>query len=91
MSDKAPWITYRPELKVLDCTIRELAETLCSVVGFDGALVFDTSKPDGTQRKLMDVDRLARLGWKARISLEQGVQETYDWFLSQSPEDLRLR
>ena len=51
------------------------------VVGFEGDLVFDTSKPDGTPRKLMDVSRLERLGWKARISLEEGLADTYDWFL----------
>ncbi|WP_041277414.1 GDP-L-fucose synthase [Desulfotalea psychrophila] len=66
----------------LDCTIRELAETMAEVVGFAGALVFDSSKPDGTPRKLMDVSRLADLGWRAQISLREGLAETYAWFLS---------
>lgn len=65
----------------LDCTIKELAETMARVVGFKGKLVFDTSKPDGTPRKLMDVSRLNALGWKASISLENGLRTTYQWFL----------
>jgi GDP-L-fucose synthase len=64
----------------VDCTIRELAETMKQVVGFEGELVFDTSKPDGTPRKLMDVSRLKALGWEARITLEQGLRHTYEWF-----------
>lgn len=66
----------------VDCTIRELAETVARVTGFGGCLVFDASKPDGTPRKLMDVSRLAALGWKARISLEDGLQDAYAWFLN---------
>jgi GDP-L-fucose synthase len=65
----------------VDCTIRELAETLKRVVGFKGALAFDTSKPDGTLRKLMDVSRLESLGWKASIELEDGLVTTYQWFV----------
>jgi GDP-L-fucose synthase len=65
----------------VDCTIRELAETMQRVVGFSGELDFDTSKPDGTPRKLMDVARLKALGWEAEITLEQGLQHTYQWFL----------
>ena len=65
-----------------DCTIRELAEAMARVTGFKGRLVFDTSKPDGTPRKLMDVSRLERLGWKARIPLEAGLKDTYQWFLA---------
>ncbi len=72
----------------LDCTIRELAETMKSVVGFGGELVFDTSKPDGTPRKLMDVSRLEALGWQADISLEHGLRKTYEWFL-QNQDRLR--
>jgi GDP-L-fucose synthase len=63
-----------------DVSIRELAQTLARVTGFTGRLVFDTSKPDGTPRKLMDVSRLARLGWRARIGLEEGLRQTYQWF-----------
>lgn len=65
----------------VDCTIRELAETMKRVVAFQGQLVFDTSKPDGTPRKLMDVSRLKALGWEASISLERGLTQTYEWFL----------
>lgn len=65
-----------------DCTIRELAETMAKVVGYPGKIVFDASKPDGTPRKLLDVSRLNNLGWKASISLEEGLADTYRWFLS---------
>ena len=74
----------------IDCTIRELAETMQKVVGFNGELSFDITKPDGTPRKLMDVSRLADLGWEASISLEQGLADTYQWFLAQVDSDLRL-
>jgi len=66
-----------------DVTIRELAELVCRTVGYDGELVFDTSKPDGTPRKLMDVTRLAGLGWRATTSLEDGVARTVEWYLAQ--------
>jgi GDP-L-fucose synthase len=66
-----------------DLSIRELAELLCRVVGYDGRLVFDSSKPDGTPQKLLDVSRLRALGWQARIGLEQGIRETYQWFLTE--------
>ena len=65
----------------VDCSIRDLAETLSKVVGFTGRLVFDTSKPDGTQRKLLDVARLNKLGWRSSIDLEEGLIDTYRWFL----------
>lgn len=65
----------------VDCTIRELVETVAKVVGFDGDIVFDTSKPDGSPRKLMDVSRLADLGWRYSIDLESGLAQTYAWFL----------
>ena len=65
----------------VDCTIRELAETMARVVGFEGKLVFDVSKPDGTMRKLMNVDRLADLGWGYQIKLQEGLSSTYQWFL----------
>jgi GDP-L-fucose synthase len=61
-----------------DVTIRELAETVMRVVGFDGRIVFDSSKPDGTPRKLLDVSRLSALGWFARTSLFDGIRATYD-------------
>lgn len=65
----------------VDCSIRELAETVARVTGFQGCLVFDASKPDGTPRKLMDVSRLQNLGWQANISLEDGLRDAYQWFL----------
>lgn len=65
----------------IDCTIRELAETMAKVTGFAGSLIFDSSKPDGTPRKLMDVSRLRALGWEAAIPLEEGLARTYDWYL----------
>lgn len=65
----------------VDCTIAELAETMQKVVGFTGRLVFDSSKPDGTPRKLLDVSRLNALGWHHSTSLEQGLHNTYQWFL----------
>jgi GDP-L-fucose synthase len=65
-----------------DVTIRELAELIARVVGFAGHLTFDTSKPDGAPRKLLDVSRLASLGWSPRISLADGVRSTYDWFVA---------
>jgi GDP-L-fucose synthase len=67
-----------------DVSIRELAETVCEVIGFEGSLAFDTSKPDGTPRKLMDVGRLLALGWKPRIGLKDGIRDAYDWFLKNS-------
>ncbi|HEU0224048.1 MAG TPA: NAD-dependent epimerase/dehydratase family protein, partial [Steroidobacteraceae bacterium] len=60
-----------------DVTIRELAEIIARVVGFDGRLAFDSSKPDGTPRKLLDVSRLNALGWQSRLGLEEGIRMTY--------------
>ncbi|MEX5757210.1 GDP-L-fucose synthase [Providencia hangzhouensis] len=65
----------------VDCTIREMAETMAKVVGFTGDITFDSSKPDGTPRKLMDVSRLKDLGWSYSIDLESGLTQTYQWFL----------
>lgn len=65
----------------VDCTIRELVETVAKVVGFTGKIVFDSSKPDGAPRKLMDINRLKSLGWQASIDLEQGLTNAYQWFL----------
>lgn len=64
-----------------DVTIRELAEAMAQVVGYTGAIVFDTDKPDGAPRKLLNVSRLQELGWQASIALEQGLTQTYDWFV----------
>ncbi len=64
-----------------DVTIKKLAETVKKVIGFTGELTFDTSKPDGTPRKLLDVSKLTESGWKASVGLENGIQNTYQWFL----------
>lgn len=65
-----------------DCTICELAETIAKVTGFTGQLIFDRSKPDGTLRKLLNVERINSLGWKAGIDLEEGLRDAYSWYLS---------
>lgn len=65
----------------VDCTIRELVETVATVIGFRGRIFFDTSKPDGTLRKLMDVSCLKSLGWEYSIELRDGLISTYKWFL----------
>jgi nucleoside-diphosphate-sugar epimerase len=74
-----------------DVTIHELAETVARVTGFKGRLGFDATKPDGAPRKLMDVSRLARLGWQSSIELEQGIEDTYQWFLAQGLDNLRSK
>jgi GDP-L-fucose synthase len=69
-----------------EVTIRELADLVAEAVGYSGRLVQDTSKPDGTPRKLMDCSRLHALGWKNKISLPEGLTSTYEWFLSHAPK-----
>ena len=69
-----------------DVTIRELAELICDVVGFDGELVWDKTKPDGTPRKLLDVTRIRALGWQPTIPLREGIAQTYKWFLANWPQ-----
>jgi GDP-L-fucose synthase len=74
-----------------DVNIRELAGLIAEVTGFHGRLVFDPSKPDGTPQKLLDVSRLRKLGWEARVPLEDGLRLTYDWYRKSSGgEGLRL-
>jgi len=78
--------TYSGEAQInvgvgTDVTIQELAETVVRVVGFTGSIQYDISKPDGTPRKLLDVSRLAELGWRAHTDLEAGLRRTYDWYL----------
>ncbi len=69
-----------------DVTIRELAETVAEVVGFAGSFRYDASKPDGTPRKLLDVSRLASLGWRATVDLREGLRRTYEWYLEHETE-----
>lgn len=64
-----------------DCTIAELAKLIADIVGYNGQLLFDSTKPDGTPRKLMDVSKLKEFGWESSISLEEGLKNTYSWFL----------
>lgn len=66
----------------IDCTIRELVETVAEVVDYQGSIIFDTSKPDGAPRKLMNVSRLRELGWTYSIELKDGLRSTYQWFLA---------
>lgn len=65
----------------VDCTIRELVETVAKVVGFGGEIKFDATKPDGAPRKLMNIERLKSLGWEATVSLDEGLTIAFDWFL----------
>ncbi|MGO9514251.1 MAG: GDP-L-fucose synthase [Steroidobacteraceae bacterium] len=69
-----------------DITIRELAELVLSVLGYRGRLIFDTTKPDGTPRKLLDVTRVTELGWRPKIPLKLGIETTYAWFREHSAE-----
>jgi len=71
-----------------DISIKELAKLIKDIVGYNGELTFDTSKPDGTPRKLMDVSRLTKTGWKAKTSLREGITKTYQWFLD-NQKDIR--
>lgn len=73
----------------IDVTIAELARLVADIIGFTGELIFDPTKPDGTPRKLLHVERLHRLGWTARISLADGIRQTYHWFLA-NQEQVRL-
>jgi len=67
-----------------DLTIRELAELVSGVVGFTGSIAYDTSKPDGTRRKLLDVSRIKATGWTPKIPLREGIAETYRWYLQKT-------
>ena len=71
-----------------DIQIAELASLISDIVGFDGSLEFDTGKPDGTPRKLLDVSRIRGLGWEPAWSLRDGISQTYDWFVS-NYDDIR--
>jgi len=65
-----------------DITIKELADLIRKIVGFDGEIIWDSTKPDGTPRKLLDVSKLNSLGWKSSMSLQEGIEKTYNWYLS---------
>jgi len=65
-----------------DITIKEIAETMKEVIGFEGKLIFDTTKPDGAARKLIDVTKLQDMGWKYSVELREGLKKTYDWYLN---------
>ncbi|WP_267355331.1 MULTISPECIES: GDP-L-fucose synthase [unclassified Methylobacterium] len=92
MDDKVYAANTRPTLSHInvgsgvDCTIAELAQMLARVIGYEGRLAFDVTKPDGTPRKLMDVSRLAAMGWRPEIGLEDGLRQTYGWFLEHQAE-----
>ncbi|WP_170394823.1 GDP-L-fucose synthase [Ruegeria arenilitoris] len=74
-----------------DISIAELAALVAKTTGYTGRITQDVNKPDGTMRKLMDVSRLADMGWRARVELEDGIRETYAWFLDQAAADLRAK
>jgi GDP-L-fucose synthase len=68
-----------------DLTIRELSDTVASVVGYEGAIEWDPSQPDGTYRKVLDISKIAALGWAPAIKLSDGIAETYAWYESTAP------
>ncbi|MCJ2017969.1 GDP-L-fucose synthase [Methylobacterium sp. E-065] len=92
MDDEVYAANTRPTLSHInvgsgvDCTIAELVQMLVRVIGYEGRLAFDVTKPDGTPRKLMDVSRLAAMGWRPEIGLEDGLRQTYGWFLEHQAE-----
>jgi len=69
-----------------DVSIRELAELICDVVGYNGEVLWDKTKPDGTPRKLLDVTKIRALGWQSTIPLRKGIAQTYEWFLADWPQ-----
>ena len=81
LSNTEPMLSHINVGTGIDCTIRELAQIISKVTGFKGKFIFDSSKPDGTLRKLMDVSRINNLGWSSKISLEEGLTSTYSWYL----------
>ena len=74
-----------------DLTIKELAETIQKIVGHQGEIIWDATKPDGTPRKLMDISKMHALGWKHQTHLEEGIQKTYDWFLANSENVKKIK
>jgi len=86
--ETTPMLSHINVGRGVDYTIRELVETFAKVVGYTGDIEFDSSKPDGSSRKLMDVSRPIKLGWEAQVDLETGLAKTYEWFL-QHQDDCR--
>jgi GDP-L-fucose synthase len=91
LADAAVFLLRRPTEHSLvnvgvgqDISIQELAELIREVVGFEGQIRFDASKPDGTPRKLLDVTRLFAMGWRPRIKFRSGIASTYDWYAKQN-------
>jgi len=71
-----------------DLPVAELAELIARIVGYSGQIRFDPKRPDGTPRKLLDVSRIRSLGWRARISLEDGIASTYDWYCANAAQSM---
>ncbi|KPP86161.1 MAG: GDP-L-fucose synthase [Rhodobacteraceae bacterium HLUCCO07] len=90
-ANTAPMLSHINVGSGTDVSIMELAQMVAAVTGFRGRITSDPSKPDGTMRKLMDLSRLARMGWRAGIGLEEGLRSTYDWFLKQDSDTLRAK
>ena len=80
-------INYAPDVAEVgeDLSIGELAELIRELVGYKGGISYDTTKPDGTPRKLLDVSKLRGLGWEAKTPLRKGIEQTYGWFLNAFP------
>ena len=66
-----------------DVSIKDLANTVRDVIGYDGNIIFDKTKPDGPKRKLIDISRLSNMGWNYSVDLKEGLHKTYNWYLSQ--------
>jgi GDP-L-fucose synthase len=72
----------------VDLTIKELAEKIAKIAGFTGEILWDSSKPDGTPRKLLDVSRLKEISWSPRVSLDEGILRTIEWYKTRRGEDI---
>ena len=81
-SNTAPMLSHLNVGTGEDVTIKELAETIQEVIGFTGDIIWDSTKPDGTLRKLMDVSKIKALGWEPKVSLKEGLIDTYRWFIA---------
>jgi len=74
-----------------DCTIRELAELIAETVGYQGSIAFDSSKPDGAPRKLLDISKMSRMGWSPQYDLKTGLETTYQWYLASEASGRAIR